>query len=254
MNNEYNRVGILSGSTLKIIACIFMVIDHVGLTFFPYEPIFRILGRIAFPIFAFFIAEGSRYSKHKLRRFLSIFAIGIVFFIFYFVYGQSLYGNIFLTFSVSILLDFILKLCKRLLLTKENKIQGVMLSFVFIFVLILIYCLYQIINFEYRFSGMLLPVLINLTDFRDIKVSDHLKKLDCHLARILLLISGSVFMSIDGNLGAIQYYCLLAVPLLALYNGKVGYKKLKYVFYIFYPAHLVIIEAIALIISYISSK
>ena len=98
MKCEYNKIGFLSGSTLKILACLFMVIDHVGLTFFPEHDIFRILGRLAFPLFAFFIAEGSRYSKHKLRRFLLIFAIGLAFFAFYYVYDGSLYGNIFLTF------------------------------------------------------------------------------------------------------------------------------------------------------------
>ena len=47
----------LSGNALKIIAAISMVIDHTGMLIFPGEDIFRIIGRLAFPIFAFFIAE-----------------------------------------------------------------------------------------------------------------------------------------------------------------------------------------------------
>ncbi len=252
MDKQYNRFGIFSGSTLKIIACIFMLIDHIGLTFFSDLEIFRLLGRIAFPIFAFFIAEGSRYSRHKARRFLSIFAIGILFFVFYFIYDNALYGNIFLTFSVSILLDSLLKLFKKMLFTNGKTLQGILCAVLFALALMLTYSLYQLIAFEYRFFGMLLPVLINITDFKDIKVGESIKRFDSHSVRILLLIIGSVLMSIDGNLGVIQYYCLLAVPFLALYNGQVGCKKLKYAFYIFYPAHLVVIEAIALIISYMS--
>ena len=47
---------VLSGNVLKLIACVAMVIDHVGVMFFPYEDSLRIIGRLAFPIFAFMIA------------------------------------------------------------------------------------------------------------------------------------------------------------------------------------------------------
>jgi hypothetical protein len=60
-----------------------------------------------------------------------------------------------------------------------------------------------------------------------------------------------IFLSLNGNLGAMQFYCLFAIIPLIFYNGKPGTKKLKYAFYIFYPAHLVIIEGIALLISLI---
>jgi hypothetical protein len=41
---------------------------------------------------------------------------------------------------------------------------------------------------------------------------------------------------------------LLAVPLIALYSGYRGKLKLKYFFYIFYPAHMLIIYAVSLIL------
>ena len=63
----------LTGNALKIIAAISMFIDHMGLIFFPGVELFRILGRIALPIFAFMIAEGCKYTKNRLRYFLSVF-------------------------------------------------------------------------------------------------------------------------------------------------------------------------------------
>lgn len=61
----------LSQETLKIIACVTMLIDHVGATvvesqFFvtPFDGIYylyfamRIIGRVAFPIYCFLLAEG----------------------------------------------------------------------------------------------------------------------------------------------------------------------------------------------------
>ncbi len=251
MKCEYNKIGFLSGSTLKILACLFMIIDHVGLTFFPEHDIFRILGRLAFPLFAFFIAEGSRYSKHKLRRFLLIFAIGLAFFAFYYVYDGSLYGNIFLTFSFSIALDHFFFECKKSLFDGSHKAQSILLFSGFAATLYVVYYIYSLIHFEYRFFGMLLPVLINLSNFKDIDCGIRLKKLDNHAVRMFFTFIGLILLSINGNLGAIQYYCLFALIPLAFYNGKIGTRKLKYAFYIFYPAHLIIIEGVAILLPYI---
>ena len=55
----------LSGNSLKIIAAIAMTVDHIGVVIFPNFAILRIIGRIAFPIFAFMIAEGCRYTKKQ---------------------------------------------------------------------------------------------------------------------------------------------------------------------------------------------
>ncbi|AEM72767.1 TraX family protein [Caldicellulosiruptor acetigenus] len=62
---------------LKLIACITMFIDHTGFLYFPQNPLLRIIGRIAFPIFAYQVAVGFWHtSDHKryLKRLL-IFAI-----------------------------------------------------------------------------------------------------------------------------------------------------------------------------------
>ena len=66
---------LLSGNALKIIAAVAMTIDHVGLMFFPQLKVLRIIGRIALPIFAFMIAEGCRYTRNKLRYFLTVFLL-----------------------------------------------------------------------------------------------------------------------------------------------------------------------------------
>jgi hypothetical protein len=97
-------IGIFSGSTMKIIACIIMLIDHAGLILFPSVGIFRIIGRIGFPLFAFFIAEGCRYTKHKLKRFITILAMGIAYLLIYYFLMDYIYGSVFLSFSFSIVL------------------------------------------------------------------------------------------------------------------------------------------------------
>ncbi len=56
--NGVKKVQILDGTTLKIIAMISMVFDHVGDLFFPGVMWPRMIDRLAMPIFSFFIAEG----------------------------------------------------------------------------------------------------------------------------------------------------------------------------------------------------
>ena len=53
-------------------------------------------------------------------------------------------------------------------------------------------------------------------------------------------------IALFGDFGAISYFALIAIPLLFLYNGKKGRFKTKYFFYLFYPLHLVLLQAIAM--------
>ena len=68
--------GFLNGNHLKLIAAFTMLLDHAGILLFPRVQLFRILGRLAYPIYAYMIAEGCRYTKNKLRYFLMVFGLG----------------------------------------------------------------------------------------------------------------------------------------------------------------------------------
>ncbi len=54
---------------LKLIAILTMAIDHVGAAILPQYPILRVIGRIAFPIFAYSLAVGCVYT-HDMRRYV----------------------------------------------------------------------------------------------------------------------------------------------------------------------------------------
>lgn len=248
MDNYYNKLGVFSGSTLKIIACILMAIDHVGLEIFPEYTIFRIIGRVAFPLFAFFIAEGCKYTKNKLKRFLTVFFVGAILFVFYLFYMGEAYGNIFLTFSVSILLIYLLQFVKKQIFECKNILLSALSAMAFIASLVLLYLVFENVHFEYGYVGMLVPVIVSLFDFSKLNVSDRIKRLDTFPITLLLFAISLIPLSIFGRMAEIQFYCLFAIPLVALYNGKPGSRKMKYAFYIFYPAHLVIIEGIVFLI------
>ena len=72
----------LSATALKYLACLFMLIDHIGLLLFPQIVVLRDIGRLAFPLFAFMLANGYRHTSnywHYLLR-LSLFAAGFQWF------------------------------------------------------------------------------------------------------------------------------------------------------------------------------
>ena len=96
----------LSGNMLKVIALIAMTCDHVGLLLLPQYEFLRIIGRLAFPIFAFMIAEGCRYTKNRTKYFFTMASLGILCQLVYFFAMGSLYQYILITFSLSVILIY----------------------------------------------------------------------------------------------------------------------------------------------------
>lgn len=63
---------------LKIIACLTMLIDHVGYTFFPQALWLRMIGRLAFPLFAWYVAAGFRRTHSRWRYMARLAGWGIL--------------------------------------------------------------------------------------------------------------------------------------------------------------------------------
>ena len=127
MKNK-NPIGFLSGNVLKLIAMLAMTFDHYAVLFEPYSDAWRIPGRIAFPIFAFFIAEGFRYTKSQLRYFLLLAVSGTVFQVVYFLFTGDSMRNIFITLALSVIPLFALDFAKRVLFSKKSSLLARILA------------------------------------------------------------------------------------------------------------------------------
>ena len=90
----------LSGNALKIIAMIAMFMDHMGSQLFPSVHWLRAIGRVAFPIFAYMIAEGYTYTRNRLRYWLTIAGLGIICQIAATIATRTLHQGILITFPV----------------------------------------------------------------------------------------------------------------------------------------------------------
>lgn len=224
---------VLNGNELKLIAAFTMLLDHVGVLLFPDVAVLRVLGRLAFPIFAFMVAEGCCYTKNKLRHFLLIFGLGIVCQIVYILFSGDSRLNILLTFSGSVLLIYALQAAYY----PENRKKRALWLLVFVAGVLLAAVLNQVLRFDYSFWGMMVPVLVSFARMRKFP----------NWAAVLLLGIGLVL--VGAVYTPIQNYALLSLPILLLYTGRPGKHRMKYFFSIFYPAHLAFLEGVAMLMA-----
>ncbi len=197
---------------LKLIALITMLIDHVGFIFFPYDLTWRLIGRLAFPIFAFGIAEGYTYTRDWRKYLLRLLILAII--------SQPIF---LLTFKSSDL-NVVFTLAGGLLLIHcYESLKPWFLKYLSI-ILVLVSAWY--FNFEYGALGVLLILVFYI--FR--------KK------PFLFIIIGSLIFVVYSIMNQHLIY-LGSIAALFLIQS-IPRKRLKlgrYFFYIFYPGHLLVL-------------
>ena len=232
----------INANTLKFLGAIFMVIDHIGLLFFPYTLAWRVIGRLSFPLFAFAISEGCRYTRNKTKHFLLIFALAVVCQTVYFFFNNGdLYMNILVTFSLSILTTYAMQFFKTTLFDGSPLFKQILAGGLFLATVAGVSVFCQLCTVDYGFWGCMIPVFASIFDFHRIPAPDKWKKLDCLWLRVLCLGIGLLALSISALPNTLPFYSLLALVILFLYNGEKGKLPTKYFFYIFYPAHLLLL-------------
>lgn len=233
-----NKFGFLSSNALKLIAMTAMVIDHGSVIFMgPESNIWRHIGRIAFPIFAFMIAEGAVHTKNKFlyaSRLLAFAVISEVPFDMAFsgtyleFKNQNVYFTLFLGLISVYCLDFLRK--------KNVGILGIVTTLACSFGALFL-------SSDYGFTGVVVITLMYM--FSTVKTS--VRYLGFAMAGLMTSIV-YVFPLSFGFISSQVYAALCVVPL-SLYNGKRGRKMNKYFFYAFYPVHIIILYFVKMFIA-----
>ena len=231
----------MTSFVLKIIAMITMCIDHVGNAYFYHATFMNLIGRIAFPIFAFQISEGYTHTKNLKKYFLRLFLFAVIsqipFMLFSSLYTTSFTFNVFATLFFGLIAIFAYdKLTNtQHAICKNNKLNLIFKQLFGIFIAILIGILAEICNFDYGFFGIAIIFMFYL--FKNDKLAMVISFITACVLKYginIILYGYNIWYILLG------IFTILPIIFICLYNGKQG-KKLKYLLYAFYPVHLLII-------------
>ena len=226
----------LDGGTLKGIAAALMLTDHVGAILLPEVPVLRCVGRLAFPIFAFFIAEGYAHTRDFGRYFRRLAILAVVSEIPFNLEN----GAVFDPARQNVLWTFCLALLTLRGLEALGRERGFGRWAGCGLVLAAGFAAGELLRTDYGGWGVVTVALLQLC--RDGKYA----KLGLLLAMAAVNGLGmeSLTMPVFGGEMPIQIFAVAALPVIWLYNGQAGPKSLRRAFYVFYPAHLLVLEGI----------
>ncbi len=204
-------------SVLKWIAVLTMVIDHVGAILFPDQIWMRVIGRVAFPIYAYCLAEGFRYTS-DYRRYLGRLALFAILseipfdLAFYGVPFSFAHQNVFFTLTLGLILLWVLERCREQLLLCAGAFA--VLCF-----------LAQALHMDYGAGGLLMVFAFYLAQ----------QGTSPWIGWGIF-----VFINLFGYAGGVQWAAILALLPIGLYSGKAGKRKQRF-FYWIYPLHLLLL-------------
>ena len=235
--------GQLNSNQLKLIAIAAMTFDHLVWTFFPgcqyvwWVWSLHIVGRITAPIMWFFIAEGCFYTRNKGRytarlfffAVLSHFAFDFAFGIPFFDPAAGIFGRTSVLWSLAIASAVIF-------LTQSKK-----MPMIWKYVLLAAACIVSLPS-DWSAIAVVCPFFLyqHRGDF---------KKQARDIGIWTFIYALFYFIFLDKPYAFLQLLTCLSIPLLSRYNGRRGNGKgMKWFFYIYYPAHLVVIGILRLLI------
>lgn len=229
-----------STNLLKLIAIAAMLIDHAGAQLFGNNEIMRSIGRLAFPIFAYCIAVGCVYTRSMSKYALRLIIMGVLV---QPLYAMTMRGLISFNWAVNwksgqeifryfylnagnVNIFFTLTAGVMLIWTVREK------NFVSMAFMLLIVFLVES-RLDYGWEGVVLMFIFYLFIDRPL--------VSAILAAVLMLYMGAPRLFTQGEFRfSIQIWALAALPLIYI-PFKKNIKINKYVFYVFYPAHLALI-------------
>ena len=236
----------LTSFQLKITALIIMTIDHFGAyALFTDSPEInnhmRIIGRIAAPVFLFLLAEGLRHTRGKKKYIMRLYTAAVITELVRGFFDIKM-GNIFQTFFYAALYIACLETIINLM-RSGNVRPCALLSANILMVLPILFAVLP----DYLILRALVPSLLDIEYtyfFVILAVCWYFinnKYINCAVFAGLAIILR--FFRLFG--GSLQWFMVLALPFMLLYNGKKGRGGLKYFFYIYYPAHQILFFVIS---------
>lgn len=221
---EETKLKCLTSSDLKLVALCTMTIDHIGAVLLPQYLILRIIGRIAFPIYCFLIVNGLFHTKNCKKYIGRLLLFALISEIFFdLAFFETIYEpkdqNVFFTLAIGLVMLYVIEKIHDQPRIKIYFLKVVMELLVVIFCCFLAY----VLRTDYSFYGILMMY------------GFYMFQSNGFMSFIFQAYMNVVVM------GYIQSFAVISMPIIWLYNGKAGARKYKWLFYIYYPAHLLVL-------------
>ena len=226
----------LSREGLRRIAACTMLVDHIGATLFPGVLWLRCVGRLAFPIFAFFLGEGFRFTHSRRQYLLRLVLFALLSEL---PFNQMVYGRWIAPSGQNVLWTLALGLCAIACVQRAPSEPG--LNSLFWYSAAAGCCLLgQLLRTDYGAFGVLLCLLFYCT--RGLPGRFWI----CG-GIFLLMCYAFQFVFLPGIPIPLEALALPAFPLLATYHGRRSHRQIpiRYAFYWFYPLHMLLLGLLA---------
>ncbi|MDR1002919.1 MAG: conjugal transfer protein TraX [Oscillospiraceae bacterium] len=255
----------MTSFALRIVAMLLMVIDHAGYLLFDNNTVMRMIGRLSFPIFCFLIAEGLSHTKSLKKYLLRLALFAAVSEI---PYDLVFHKTAFYQESSNVFFTLLLGLAAAAVIKKSEKLHIALRALLGAAAVVLCSFAAEWICCDYKSYGVLAIVLFYL--FRENRVLAlasfsaltlyryGVKDMSTQIFEqfyasgalketvLFVLLKGAKTTYYFGT--AIQSLAVLSSAIIALYNKERGSKRLKWAFYLFYPAHLMVLWGIYLML------
>lgn len=220
----------MSSFSLRLIALVSMCVDHAGLALFPSVGAFRCVGRLAFPLYCFLLAQGYRNTRDVgayARRLLLAAILSEI------PFDLLIFGRIGCAIEQNVLFSLLLGL---LALRAADALGGRPLYA--LLVISTLALLAMAARVSYGWLGVALCLVFGLCGGRGQVLGA--------AAALLLYTLGLLLSGVARSWVLVSLCSLFSLPLLALYNGKRGLRAplITFLFYASYPAHLLALAAL----------
>ncbi len=230
----------LDANMLRGLACVLMLCDHMWATIVPGNMWMTWLGRLAFPIFAFQIAEGFLHTSDFRKYAMRLFLFGILSEVpFDLLYGST----VFYPFHQNVMFTLLLGLLaiKALDSAKENPTA----KSVIVGIIAAGLCILGGGVFLTDYGAMGVATVIMFYLCRSFRFSWALQLVFMVLFNMVFFAGEYIPLTLAGHTFELQTqgFAVLALIPIHLYNGRKGVsgKALQYGFYAFYPVHMLVL-------------
>lgn len=233
----------MNSRVIKILAIATMTIDHIGFWLYPNTELFRIIGRIAMPLFCLLAANGVKRTRNVWKYLLRLFVFAVVIqaFINLFMYGDLFaleWWNVFFDLSFGVAAAWFVNVALKAVTTQGDfswrEYANITAAIIGLVGIVLLAGLAPV---DYGSAAVLLVVMFYLA------LQHSVTALRITAGFAIAIFCALLYLKLGWQ---VQWWAFLALPFIILFSDrklKISIYE-KYAFYVYYPLHIVVIYLI----------